>query len=179
MSNDWKLTKKIRIHDYFYKSLEEWTFKTHANKEKTYIIDVEPDTVVVFGITRDDKVLTLREYFLAPQKRVLSLVAGIVDKEKSLVEIAVEELREETGCVASEMVYLGHLIKGKYTAGLVHLFLAKNVERKYEQQLEDSEDIEVNFMGLEQFKEALRQGGLSPLHEFAVAYRALDYLGKL
>src|SRR3989344_1761583 len=111
MSATWKLLKKERRYDNFYKSLEEWTFRTPVGREKVYTIDVEPDTVIVFGLTRDDKVLVLREYFLAPQKRVLSLVAGLVDKDKTLAEIAIEELREETGCVAAEIIYLGHLLK--------------------------------------------------------------------
>lgn len=178
MSGKWELLAKKVHHKSKWRSLEEWTMKTHNGKEYPFDIIIGKDIVIVFGITDDNNVLVIEEYFISSRKRVFSLVGGIIDKE-NIEQSAIDELRQEAGCVAKEMICLGSFLRGKYMTGSVYIFLAKGVEKKYEQDLEYEEDISASFVPLKEFKKFLKDGKVEPVYEIACAYRALDYLGKL
>lgn len=174
----WKLLGKESIYKDHWKSLERWRMENPHGRASDFTIVVNLPVVMVFGITADDRVLVTREYYMSQRKKILSMVAGTVEQE-DIKQVAIDELREEAGCTAEEMIYLGRLNHGKYTVGDVHFFLAKNVQQTGKQELEENEDIDVEFVALSEFKKLLRADKLKSMYEATCAYKALDYLKKL
>lgn len=174
----WKLLGKENVYKDHWKSLEKWSMLNAHGRKSDFTIVIGRDVVVVFAITADEKVLVTHEYFMAQQKKMLGIVAGIVEQE-NIKQVAIDELRQEAGCEAEEMVYLGSNNHGKYTTGDIHYFLAKDVKQVGPQELEENEDIEIEFVSLSEFKKMLRKGELESVLEVACAYKALDYLNKL
>lgn len=147
-------------------------------REKIFSIEASHDIVIVFGMTDDQRVLVIDEYYIAPQGRLLTLVAGLVEHGDHR-STAVQELREEAGCSAQEMVYLGSGVKGKYVTGDVHFYVATGVRQDGAQMLEPSEDILVSFVTVPELRNAISSGAFHVAYEIACAYRALDYLHLL
>ncbi len=172
----WELIKKEVIYQDNWKGMERWEFNIDGKYDKDITIQTSDDFVVVFGVTSENKVLVIKQYFAAAQKHIYAFVAGIIDDGKTPEQIAESELLEEAGCKAKEVINLGSFFYGKYITGKGYIFLAKGVEKIQEQSLEDCEDIEVSFVEMDDFKKMLRDGEIEALPEVAAAYRALDYL---
>lgn len=176
--SDWKILGKESIYKNHWKGIENWKMENPHGHHTDFTIVVNRDVVVVFGITADEKVLVLHEYFMAQEKKMLGMVAGMVEQD-DVKQVAIDELRQEAGCEAKEMIYLGKTNYGKYTMGCVHYFLAKDIKQTGPQELEDNEDIDIEFVSLHKFKEMIKSGEMEPVLEVVCAYKALDYLKKL
>ena len=113
--------------------VEEWDVENPEGHVDNYSIHICPEVVIVFGLSKDGKVLLLDQFFIAQQLRLHTLVAGAVDRGRDRLEVAKEELREEAGCEAEEMIELGYSYLGKWTTGKRYFYLAKGVEKKHEQ----------------------------------------------
>lgn len=174
----WKLISKKEVFSHPFRTVEEWKFLLPSGYEHTFAISPGKDVVVVFGITDDDQVLLIHEYYMAHMKKVPALVAGMVDDGYHR-ETAIRELAEEAGCAARDVTYLGSSYKGKYATGDVHFYLAQGVTFVGSQSLEAAEDIDTTLISVNDFIALLRGGELQSIFEVACAYRALDHLGKL
>ncbi len=147
-------------------------------KELDFIIQVENDVVIVVGVTSDEKFLIIRQYYVNLEKKVASLVAGMVDEGLKPEEAAVKELAEEAGCTAVKMVHLGGVAKGKYTTGTIHFYLARDITLPGEQALEDAEDITVELVSRNTFEGMLRSSEFAEGWVQLAGYKALEYLDK-
>ena len=112
-------------------------------------------------------------------KRFVTLVAGMVPTGTDPLEIAKVELREEGGCETKEWIELGSSLRGKWSTGELYFYIARGVEKKFSQDLEEAEDIDVEFISLADFKKILKNFKLQDATSVAGAYKALDYLGEL
>lgn len=178
MTKSWTFLSKEELYKDHWKTVEKWNIENPKGFVGNFTIVTGMDVVVVFSITADDQVLVLKEYFFSIQDKVRTMVAGMLENGDAK-SMAIQELREEAGCVAKEMIHLGSMIHGKYTRGEIHCFLAKDIEVVGEQQLEVNEDIEVEFVPLSEFRELLKTGKITSVPQVACAYMALDYLNKL
>src|SRR3989338_6854131 len=140
---NWELLNKKKVFDNPFRPVEEWQMRLPDGREKIFAIEASHDIVIVFGITDAERVLVIDEYYIAPQGRMLTFVAGLVENGNHR-STAAQELKEEAGCSARELVYLGSGVKGKYVTGDVHFYLAKGVRQDSAQMLEPSEDIVVS-----------------------------------
>ena len=174
----WELLDKESVFKDHWKSLEKWSMRNANGNINDFTIVISRSVVVVFGITPDNEVLVTREYFMSQGKKMIGMVAGMVEQE-NIKQVAVDELRQESGYAAEEMIYLGNNNYGKYTTGTIHYFLAKNIKKVGPQELEDNEDIDVELVTLAKFKKMLKANEMESVLEMACAYKALDYLGKL
>jgi ADP-ribose pyrophosphatase len=179
MDKEWKLLEKKKVFDNPWRPIEEWVLQTHLGEQHSFYIGIEPDVVIVVGVSKEKKFLTIEQYNYAQGKFFTTFVAGFVEKTDTPEHTAKRELQEETGCVAKEFVYLGSNVKGKYVTGVVHYYLALDVEQVGEQELESNEDIKVEWIDVERFKNVLAEQKFAEVFAEAGAYRALKYLKLL
>jgi ADP-ribose pyrophosphatase len=172
----WEVISKKVLFDDWYNVLEEWKIKLSDKKIRDFVINGGPDAVIVFGLTNDNKVLYIEQIFLLQDKKYKTLVAGMIDKGYTPLEIAKKELREEAGCEATEWIDLGTGLKGKWTKGTMYYFLAKGVKKVGEQQLEDSEFIDVGFTDMDTMETWLKNGEIQDIAVEVGAHRAIKYL---
>ena len=81
-------------------------------------IKKEPDSVGIFAITNDQKVVMVKHYRAGPGEIVLELPAGDMDKGESPVEAALRELLEETGFQGKKAVTVGSTYRDAYSTGI-------------------------------------------------------------
>jgi hypothetical protein len=175
----WSLISKKKVFTSKWREMEEWVMKNPKKEKHFFYIDSgkRKDIVFIFGITADKKVLILRQYFYAHLKKINCVVAGFVEKNNPR-QTAINELRQEAGCIAEKFIFLGSFLRGKYTQGREYYFLAKNVEQKFEQKLESAEDIQPKFVDFNDFVSMLKNGRIHGGQEALCSYLALDYLNK-
>jgi ADP-ribose pyrophosphatase len=101
MSDDdlkWRLGARIPQHDYV-------VFKTafvegehpRTNQNKRFSVIDADDWVNVVAITRDDKVVLIKQFRIGTGEVSLEIPGGIIDPGEEPLAAGVRELREETG----------------------------------------------------------------------------------
>lgn len=94
-----------------------------ANRE---IIE-HPGAAAVVALTKDDRVVLVRQYRYPIDAITLELPCGKLDFGEDATECARRELKEETGCEAAALIYLG---KTYPTPGcsneVIHLYAARD-----------------------------------------------------
>lgn len=78
----------------------------------------------------DPQILLLRQYRYAAEQYLYEVPAGRLDPGESPRDCAVRELREETGCTATEVEYLFTMYTTPgFTDERIHVFLATGLSR--------------------------------------------------
>ena len=175
MSKNWKFLGRTTTSQ----PAELWKFETPKKKVVDIAISQGKNFVVVFALTPDKKVVLVHEYYFTAKRSMPKLVAGRIDQGERPRVTAIRELLEETGCKGKKVISLGHSLRGKYVVAKAYHFLILDVQRISDQNLEESEDIEVKFFSLSQFKKLLFAGRLYDMINEVTAYRALKYLKEL
>lgn len=143
--------------------------------------------VAVFAVTPDGRVPLVRQYRYGIDRYTLELPAGYLEDGEDPELSARRELREEAGCEADGMRSLGRFaIMPPRSTVTMHIVLAEDVRIVGEQALEATEDIEVQWVTLDELCDLWRGGGdladyaeiAGAAHHAAIA-RGLTALGML
>jgi len=129
----------------------------NGNQIPSYYILEYPEWVNVIAITKDGKFVFVRQYRHGLEQVNYELCAGVCEKEDaSPLQSAQRELLEETGYGNGQWTeYMVISANPSTMTNLAHCFLAKDVEKISEQHLEDTEDLSVHLLTLEEVKELL------------------------
>lgn len=130
----------------------------NGNQIPEYFVFEYPDWINVIAITKDKKFVFVSQYRHGLGETSYELCAGVCEKEDgSPLVSAQRELLEETGFGGgnwSEYMTIS-ANPGTHT-NLTHCFLATDVEPVAPQQLEDTEDLAVHILTLENVLELLK-----------------------
>lgn len=110
-----------------------------------YILEY-PDWVNIIAFTKDGQMILERQYRHGLGKTCYELPCGVVEAGEAPLEAAKRELLEETGYaggVWQEWMTLSP--NASANSNLVHCFLARDVEKVAEQDLDPTEDISVSL----------------------------------
>ena len=122
-----------------------------------YVLEY-PDWINVLAITEDGKFVFERQYRHGLGEVSHEICAGVCEKEDASPLVSAQrELLEETGYGNGEWREFMTLCANSSThTNLTHCFLAVGVEKVSEQHLEDSEDLTVQLLTLEEVKALLK-----------------------
>ena len=127
--------------------------------EKTFSYLDFAKGVCILPITKDQEIICLRQYRHAINSWQWELPAGMIDREDELpIEVAKRELEEETGHVAEHWLELGSFYPSPgSTTEEIFLFAATGLTPT-EQNLENSETLELHYLTMEELKDLVIQG---------------------
>ena len=119
--------------------------------------------VNVIALTKKSEVVLIRQYRHAVGQVLLELPAGLMDEgDASPLQAAQRELLEETGYAGKQFIEIGHVYPNPAThTNLIYSYLVLDAEMVSEQNLEETEDIEVQLLPWEEAVALARTGGLS------------------
>lgn len=114
----------------------------------------------ILPVLEDGRILMIHQYRPALDRMTLEIPAGARDSlEEETVVCAKRELEEETGYIAEDYELLIKLRPTvAYCDEFIDIYLAKNVKKISEQQLDEAEAIEMEIFELEKLLEMIYDG---------------------
>jgi ADP-ribose pyrophosphatase len=175
----WKTRKSELVFDHkWYKLRRDEVELPNGKVMDDYFVSVRPNVVLTFPLTENNEVIFVRQYKHAAGSIFLELPGGVIDEgEKSPVEAAKREMLEETGYTTSDVELLLEVIDNPTKdTNKIYFFLARNVVKVAEQDLDASEDIEVIRVHLAEVEQMVLSGKINVSGSVALCLLALAKL---
>lgn len=137
-----------------------------------FYVNEYPDWVNAFALTKDGKVIMIKQYRHGIEEIGIELPGGVVEAGETWQEGVKREVLEETGYGFEKMEYLGKVSANPSTTNnWVHMFLATGGEKIAEQKLDESEDVEVLLMTIDEVKQLVKENKIAQsLHVTSIFY---------
>lgn len=146
----------------------------------SFYVNEYPDWANAFCLTKDGKVVMVRQYRHGLGEEGIELPGGVVEEGESMEDGVKRELLEETGYRFDNIEYLGNISANPSTTNnLMHMFLATGGEKVAEQSLDEAEEVEVVYYTIAEIKQLIKDHKImQSLHVNCIFY-ALARLGEL
>jgi ADP-ribose pyrophosphatase len=137
---------------------------TGGEEEDAYYTFRSPDAVLILPITRDGRVIMVRQWRHARNKVSLELPAGGIDTGEPPEQAARRELLEETGYGLGSFTLVGQGGEAlQREEGMLHVFLAEGIERIGQQE----PGVEVVELDWDEFRATILSDGFEHLIAFS------------
>lgn len=134
----------------------------------------------VLALTSDNQVVLVRQYRHGVQKVMLELPGGVVDEGEDPFEGVKRELMEETGYSSPNIIEVGRIHPNPAVQqNTLYCYLALDAEKTGEQHFDESEEIEVELIPLDELIKKTQSGEFTHALNVAVLYQALNYLKRI
>jgi ADP-ribose pyrophosphatase len=148
-------------------------------KEEYYVLEY-PTWVNMIGITAENQVLFVTQYRHGAGQIMTELPAGVVEEGEDPADAARRELLEETGYAFDSIEKIAELYANPATSGnITHTYVLQGGKKIQEQELDNSEDIEVVLMSIEEAKVFLLENKIGQALHSAALFYAFKHLGVL
>jgi len=144
-------------------------------KESDFYIKREGSAVCTLALTRKKKVILVKQFRPGPQRILLELPGGYIDKDEKPKIAAARELMEETG-YKGKIQFVTTCYDDAYSSMNRYCFVATDCKKANKAKLEENEFAEFVLLDLNEFRNLLRSGEMTDVE---VGYLGLDYLELL
>ncbi|AKG23839.1 NUDIX hydrolase [Calothrix sp. 336/3] len=143
-----------------------------------YFVYLKPEIALILPITSNQEIVFVRQYRHAVGEFFMELPAGNFNpKQETAATAAQRELLEETGYLAENLRAIATLYdKPSKDTNQIHLFLAENVVKTSQQNLDITEDIEIVLVPKNQIIQKIQQGEISVAGTVAALFLGLNLL---
>lgn len=165
---DGKYIKNYEL-TYLNKAGHEKTYEIVSRKELNSIDDLGKKTSGVSIVAiKDDKMLLLREFRMAINKKIYNLCAGMLEENETIEECIRRELYEETGLSVAKIKYI---LKPSYSAvGISDIktqIAFVEAFGEFSDHTSDNESIEAAFYSADEIKTLLETSEFSARAQLA------------
>lgn len=139
-----------------------------------YVLEY-PNWVNVVAITEDEKVIMVRQYRHGGDIISLEIPGGVIDGNEKPAEAVKRELLEETGYLFDDLELVSTIYPNPASSNnITYCYLAKDGKKVQEQDLDEHEDIDIEFYSIEEVKEMLLKNEIpQALHVTGLMYAFL------
>jgi 8-oxo-dGTP pyrophosphatase MutT (NUDIX family) len=156
----WRVISQEPAHDY--RIFEtRWVNAAHpaTGAVRRFVVLDSTDWVNVIALTRDDRVVLIRQFRVGAAEVMVEIPGGMVDPGEDPRDAAARELREETGYVARELRALGVVRPNPAILGnRLHTYLALDAEPVEAPTPDDGEVMSIETRDLTEVTQMLRDG---------------------
>lgn len=172
----WKKIRE-RIGYQGWRQIKIKTFQLPDGREAAFDILSSRSFVTVAAFTASEEVILLRQFRPGPERELISFPEGAIDPGETARATAHREMLEETGYVASEMIFLKKRYSA-YTDQEQFFFLALDCWKKQEPEPDPGEFLKVELISKAEFLILLRDAEDDLFNNIDAAFLALDYLAN-
>lgn len=171
----WPKTNDDEIIKVGYRTLVNKTFLMPDGKEGSFTTKDAPDDFAsaVIALTPENAVVIAEQFRPGPEKVMQEIPGGGGNTSEDPKDVAMRELKEETGYGSNEVVFLGKVHKDAYTNSARYYYLARNCTIIGETEQEDTEYIEVKTISIEKLFENARNTNMTDTEAVFLAYEVL------
>lgn len=176
----WKVLASVYLHNEPWLTIRKDTCELpNGNVIPSFYVNEYPDWVNAFCLTKEGKVLMVRQYRHGLGTVETELAGGVIEEGEDPQTGAAREVMEETGYRFDSWEYLGKVCANPSTTNnYAHFYLATGGEKVAEPDLDHSEEIEVVLMSMEELKTWVKENRImQSLHVNCILY-ALARLGE-
>lgn len=163
VAKNWKcLNKKYVVSNKWMKVRKDSILLPNGTRIDDYYVIEKNNVALIMAVTPDSKVIVKKEYRYPIKEELLEIPGGTFDANKeSPLEAAKRELLEETGYATDKWEEVGELYDyPTKDTNKIHIFLARDVKKVAEQNLDSSEDIEYDFINIEKIENMIMEGDI-------------------
>lgn len=130
------------------------------NNEKDYTVIHTNDWVNIIPLTKKNEIILIRQYRHGTEEVVIEIPGGVVETKDFSPEVAAKrELLEETGYTSENFIHLGTVKPNPAIQNnRCHIFLAKDIVKISEQNLDPHEAIEIFFVKKDDIEKMIYSG---------------------
>lgn len=151
------INQSIAYENPFFQIVDK-LYRLPDGTEHHYFVRQEVDTCCVLAMTKAGKFVAVKEYRVGPEKSLIELPAGRLDDFKDNPDEQIkQELLQETGYIG-EIKKIGALPASPYSSRIIHCYYAVDCEKVAEQNLDESEFIEVVLLEKDKMRDVLMKG---------------------
>ena len=172
-SMKWKVLESSYLHKESWLTIRKDKCQLpNGNIVPASYVNEYPDWVNAFALTKEGKVIMVKQYRHGITSIETELPGGVIEEGETWQDGAKREALEETGYVFEKLEYLGRISANPSTTNnFTHMFLATGGEKVAEQKLDDSEDVEVVLMTIEEVKQLVKENKImQSLHVNCIFY---------
>lgn len=149
------------------------------NKESDFVILNSNNWANVVPVTKDNKILLIEQYRQGSDSITIEIPGGLVEIDELPIDAAKRECIEETGFSSSEnLILIGECLPNPaFLNNHCYSYAWFGLEKLYDQNLDENEDIRVVKADYETVKEMIRTGKINhsiivtALHYFFEYYK--------
>jgi 8-oxo-dGTP pyrophosphatase MutT (NUDIX family) len=164
MIKDWQVLNRKLVNDFGIVKIRTKQARSPRTGEVRDILAIDfPDWALVLAITPEKEVVMVNQYRHGIERVCLELPGGLIDPRDPSPEVAAgRELLEETGYQTSELIQLGECYpQPAVLSNRCYFFLAQNVEKVQEPQMDEGEDIEILMVPLDDIGSMIEKGEIN------------------
>ena len=169
----WKVLESTYLHKEPWLTIrKDKCLLPNGNIVPAFYVNEYPDWVNAFALTKEGKVIMVRQYRHGIGSVETELPGGVVEDGETWQEGVKRETLEETGYTFDKVEYLGKISANPSTTNnFMHMFLATGGEKIAEQNLDDSEEVEVLLMTIDEVKQLVKENKImQSLHVNCIMY---------
>jgi len=152
----------------------------NGKKVPEFYVNEYPDWVNVFCVTKDNQILLVEQYRHGIGEVGTEIPGGVIEKSETPEEGARREVLEETGFEFEQFEYLGKVSANPSTTNnLTHMFLATGGKKVAEQKLDETEDLNVLLVSLNDVKNLVKENKITQSLHVNTIFYAFARLGEL
>lgn len=137
-----KLSQEVIFNSY--RKIIEKRFAMPNQQEGVFeIMHTNYRTAIVAAFDTNGNLVLVRQYRPGPEKILIELPSGMIEEGENDLEGARRELLEETGYITDDIMEIGNFYGGAYSDGVFIVFLARNCVKISNQELDQTEFIDV------------------------------------
>ncbi len=142
-----------------------------------YIFVGEPDSVGIVALTKDKKIILIRQFKQAADEILTEVPAGIIDKGESPLAAAKRELEEETGYGSENIKQVGRFMRSTRSIPThSYTFLALNCYKIKNPKIDDVEELEIVIKPFKNWVAEVKKGKVLDCLSVIDTLLAVDHL---
>src|SRR5918993_638378 len=158
-SMEWKVLESEYLHKEPWLTIRKEKCELPNGKVMpAYYVIEYPTWATVFALTKDGKAIFVKQYRHGLGVVSIETPGGVVDDGEDVDTAVARELLEETGYKFEKLEYLGKISANPATTNnYMHMYLARDGEKVADQNLDETEDVEVVLYTIDELKDLIRQ----------------------
>lgn len=160
MIQPWPLVRsRVEVETRIFRVKTETARSPRTGREHDFYVLEAGDWVNVIPLTPAEEVLLVRQYRHGTKAVTCEIPGGLVEAGQSPAEAAAQELLEETGYAAGELVLLGRTRPNPaFLSNWCYSFLALEVRPAGQARPDETEDLELVRVNVAQIPQMITQG---------------------